>query len=117
MVKQYVEFLYPGALVSETEVKEVKDRDPSRLEVPEGCFGYRFFDRQEAVVDGETLVGQPRNYSGMTYFGQAMTLAEVKREMPDALTLISNMEGNGWERVVKTRRGNFQPLELEDRVI
>lgn len=116
-IKQYVEFMYPGAFFSETEVREVKERDPTKLEVPQGCFGYRFFERQEVQEGGETLFGQPRNYSGTTYFGKAMTIADVKREMPDAKTLISNMENNGWDKVVKTRRGNFQPLQLEDRVI
>ncbi len=117
MIKHYVEFFYQGALDTETEVQEIKDRRLSRSEIPGSCFGYRFFDRQEAV-DGKTIVENPQNYSGMTYFGRAMTLAEVKREMPDARLLISNMENPalGWDRVVKTRHGNVRPLRLEDRV-
>lgn len=117
MIKQYVEFLYSGILFPETEIRKIEERDPSKLKIPKSCFGYRFFERQEADVDGETLVGEPKNYSGITYFGTVMTLSDVKREMPNARTLISNMKGNGWDKVVKTRRGNFQPLKLEDRVV
>ena len=115
--KQYVEFLYPGALVPESEVREVPNREAS-VEVPKGCFAYKFFERQETESeDGEVLLGRPRNYSGTHYFGKVMSLDDVKREMPNQRTLISNMEGNGWDRVVQTRRGNYQPFTEQDVLV
>jgi len=45
------------------------------------------------------------------------TLAEIKRESPDLTTLIGNMEGNGYDRVVLTRRGNYQPFTGKDVLI
>jgi hypothetical protein len=30
---------------------------------------------------------------------------------------LSNMRANGWERVIRTRRGNFQPIEPGDVVV
>ena len=117
MIKHYIELLYPGALFTGSYVKEVDNRDPSRVDAPRECFGFRFFDREEVVSGNEVLAGNPKNYSGVFYFGRIHTLADVKREFPDKDILARNMEGNAWDRVVRTRRGNFQPLRLEDAVI
>lgn len=117
MLKHYVEFSFPGAFFSEYSVKEVAERNPELITVPEGAFAYRFFDRIETVVDGETLTGERKNFSPFTYFGTAYTLEEVKAQFPEYTILISNMECNGWNRVVKTLRGNWQPLGEGDTVI
>jgi len=119
MLKHYVEFLYPGILFAETECREVKSRDHRRLrKIPENCYGFRFFDRTETKVDGEKLYGDRKNYSG-TYFIDAYTysLQDIKDQFPDQKILISNMECNGYKRVVRTRRGNWQPLEKKDKII
>ena len=119
MLKHYVEFYYPGSLVAETEVKQIKNRK-ERFKIPEYAFGYRFFDKEEVEVKGETLTGRRKNWSGMHYFGEVMSLKEVKEQrlsIRGSKTLIRNMEGNGWKRVVKTRCGNFQPFEKRDRLV
>jgi hypothetical protein len=77
MLKQYIEFFYPGMIVSESSVREVADRTPP-TELPKGAFGYRFFSKNEVIQEGETLVGQPKDYSHTTYLGKEMTLEEVK---------------------------------------
>ena len=117
MQKTYVEILYPGAFVSGTEVRPVDSRDPAKFQAPEGCFGYRFFDREEVVSGDEVLAGKPKNYSETHYFGKAMTVDEVKSEVPNSRILVSNMQENGWDRVVKTRCGNFQPLTSLDTIV
>lgn len=117
MLKHYVEFSYPGAFLSEYSSEEIAERKAELVKVPEGAFAYRFYDREEVEVDGETLCGERKNYSSRTYFGKAYTLEEVKREFPQYETLIFNMECNGWNRVVQTRRGNWQPLGEGDIVI
>lgn len=116
MTKHYVEFYYPGSFVSETSTEEIESRT-ANFEIPKYCFGFMFFDQEETLLDGETLYGNRKNKSNFFYFGKAYTLAEVKKTFPDARILISNMKGNGWDSVVKTRRGNFQPLEKEDVVL
>lgn len=116
-LKHYVEFLYPGALFSETSVEEVAERDPRKVQAPRECFGYKFFDRLEVRVGDETLIGESKNHSGTFYFGRVMTLEDVKREMPEADILIRNMKGNGYDRIVKTRRGNFQPFTKKDKIV
>lgn len=117
MLKHYVRFSFPGAFFSEYETEEVAERNPELITVPDGAFAYCFFDRTEEVVDGEKLIGKEKNFSPLTYFGTAYTLEEVKAQFPEYTTLISNMECNGWNRVVRTRRGNWQPLEEGDKVI
>lgn len=117
-LKQYIEFFYPGLFVSESSEQEVADRTPP-VELPKGAYGYRFFARSEVTHDGETLRGQPKDYSGMTYYGEVMTLEEVKALTPsgDYRILVSNMECNGWGRVVRTVRGQFMPLNDGDSVV
>ena len=51
------------------------------------------------------------------YVGEALTAEDVERLDGDHSILLSNMRGNDWERVVRTRRGNFQPVEPGDVVI
>ncbi|MEK6908732.1 MAG: hypothetical protein AABX23_01630 [Nanoarchaeota archaeon] len=117
-LKHYVEFLYLGSFFSESSAQEVEARDPSVVQTPREAFGYAFFDRQEYVAqDGEILVGEPRNRSGMHYFGKLMSLDDVKREVPNSDILQSNMRSNGWKKIVKTRRGNFQPFEKKDVIV
>ena len=118
MLKQYIEFFYPGSFVSESSTQEVADRTPP-AELPKGAYGYRFFARSEVTQDGETLRGQPKDHSSMTYYGEAMTLEEVKALTPssDYRILVSNMKCNGWGRVVRTIRGQFMPLNDGDVVV
>ena len=118
MQKTYVEILYPGSFLLESSIKPVDSRDPAKFKAPKGCFGYRFFDREEVVSDDEeVLKGKPKNHSGTYYFGKVMTVDEVKSQVPDSGILVTNMQTNGWDRVVKTRCGNFQPLTSSDTIV
>jgi hypothetical protein len=116
MKKTYVEFYYPGSFMSESSSHEVESRDRP-ASIPVNAYAYSFYDREETVVDGEKLVGLIKNRSPMTYFGQTMTIDEVKRNVPNCNILVSNMECNGWEKVVRTKLGNFQPLNEGDVVL
>jgi hypothetical protein len=53
------------------------------------------------------------------YVGEALTAEDIEQldDGEDYSILLSNMRGNGWERVVRTRRGNFQPVEPVDHVV
>ncbi|MDB5937479.1 MAG: hypothetical protein JWQ01_4823 [Massilia sp.] len=119
MLKQYIEWYYPGSFVSETSSTLVSDRSAPAV-IPERAYAYRFFARTEVVEDGEKLVGANRDYSPMTYFGEVLTLDQVKA-LPELRhgeyrVLISNMECNGWKSVARTVQGNFQPLNEGDTV-
>jgi len=116
-LKHYVEFYYAGVFMSETEVRSVERRDLSNVKAPKNCFGFRFFDREETEVDGEMLKGKMKNYSGYYYFGTVYTKEDVEKYVDNNKILLSNMSGNGYDRVVKTRLGNFQPFYKEDVIM
>lgn len=120
MLKHYVEYLYPGIFVSETSVSEISERDVAKIELSDNCFGFRFFDRTVTIVDGEILTGERKNVSGWHYQGEKMTLEQVKATYGNDGKhdiLISNMENNGYVSVVKTKFGQFMPLNDDDTVI
>lgn len=115
MIKTYVEFYYPGTFVSETSTREVSDRSPI-TDVPVGVYGYRFFSRSEVELDGEILTGKIKDCSGITYFGEVMTIDDVAK-LPNTEILQSNMRCNEWSKVVRTVRGNFQSIDERDIVL
>jgi hypothetical protein len=117
MLKHYVEFLYPGILFSDTSEDEVETRDIHKLEIPEYSFGFRFFDREQTILDGEVLTGKSKNYSNWYYYGKVMTIDDVKEQEPDQRILISNMENNDYKRIVRTKFGQSIPVQDEDVVI
>ena len=51
------------------------------------------------------------------YRGTVHTLAEVESWGDEFRILAANMAGNGWARIVKTNRGNYQPVEDRDVVL
>lgn len=117
MLKHYVEFSYPGVFLDEYSHEEISERKPELVNVPKGAFAYRFYDQEQVTIEGELLKGEPKNYSAYTYFGKSYTLEEIKQEFPETTTLIRNLENNGWNRAVKTIRGNWKPLMEGDVVI
>lgn len=117
-LKHYVERFYPGIIVSETSVEEIEDRIPTSIKLEEGCYGFRFFDKSIAVIDGETLIGERKNISGIYYPGGVVySIDGVKKHHPEMETLIKNMERNSIDAVVKTKVGNWQQFHKEDNII
>lgn len=118
----YVEFLYPGLLMSESSSQEVASRDLLKLEVPENAFGFRFFDvlSMTVEVEGEEveLTSKTLNKSATHYYGGTVyTAAQIKRQFPDEKILISNIEGNRYKKVIKCRTGNWQPFQKDDVLV
>jgi len=109
--------MYAGVFMSESSEEEVKERDHTIIDAPKDCFGYRFFSREEAEDHGEILKGKNKDYSGFYYFGTVMTKEQVEKHVDNPDTLLSNMRINNWDRVVKTRLGNFQPFNRDKDVI
>lgn len=115
MLKQYIEFIYPGSFMSESSELEVPERKLP-AEIPKGIFGYRFFERQVMDVDGEKLTGPKKNYSGRVILGEEISLAQAIASAGENSILVRNMRCNGWSRVAKTRQGHIQ-LDDTDRVV
>ncbi len=113
--KTYVEFSFCGAVVDEVLSFEVESRDIGSLRVPDGAFGFQFFDQLSTMVGKVELVSGRLNKSPMHYYGgRVMTLEEVRAEMPEERILILNMECNGYDRVIQCRYGNFKPFDADD---
>ena len=117
MLKHYVEIFYPSSPFYKSEVKEIEERNPELIDIPDDAFGYRFFDSTEVITDGKMSTGEKKNISCMTYFGTAYTLDEIKEKFPQEKTLISNMELYKWKYLVKTRCGNWKVMEKGDQAI
>lgn len=117
MLKHYVEFVSPGLLISNMHSELVISRDSALITLPRNKYGFRFYDKEEVIQNGEALVGKPKNYSGWFYEGEAFTLEQVEREFPSSNILINNMRSNNYSKVVKTRFGQFFPLEKDDIVL
>ena len=116
MTKTYMRKYYPGIFVSETSDEVVTERVAPESP-PKGCYAVQFFDQTEELIDGEKLLGKPKNWSKTTFYGTEYTDEEAIRETGEHSTLASNVRGNKYSRLVKTIRGNWQPLSDGDVVI
>ncbi len=119
MLKHYVEFLYPGIFFVDTSIREVKTRNYKNLQrIPKGCFGFRYFDKEEIKKSGEILEGRKKNISGTYYFGEVYPINRIKKEYPKERILIGNIERNSRTKTaIKTRCGNWQIFSKGDRII
>ncbi len=120
-VKQYVEFLYER----HSNTQEIQERDPTKIELPgdhirrlhSGFIGFRFFDRLEAMVEGEVLKGDRKKLSGIFYIdGQVISKEEYLARHPSLKGLIAYNFPNANTFVI-TRTGIDKPLKEEDRVV
>lgn len=123
-IQHYVKFLYPGAFFSEESSKKIKDRNLVEIlsDLPPNAFAFQFYDHKVFTAtreDGMKMKDvEVVDESGMYYpGGAAFTLDEIKAMGESHKILAANMKGNGWPKVVKTRCGNFQPLNDNDVVI
>jgi hypothetical protein len=113
----YVEFLFAGSFVDEKSIQPIESCELSDLTLPKYAFGFQFYKRTEAEVDGEKLIGQMRDASKLHYIGEVFTAVDIEK-LPDPNgnrfdILLSNMRANGWPKVVRTSAGNFKPLEKD----
>jgi len=113
----YIEFLYPGTFFAESSNRPVPSRALPEA-IPGQATGYRFFTRNEVEVDGEKLVGKPKDYSGWTYFGREYSAEQVAALEGDHVRILrDNVRINGWTRMVQTTYGSWYRLEDGDRVV
>lgn len=113
----YIEFIFPGSFFPEASAQPVSRRELPET-IPGQAAGYRFFARTEANVDGETLIGKPKDHSGWTYFGKEFSAAQVEALEGDRYRILkSNIRINGYTRMVQTIYGNWYQLEDGDRVV
>jgi len=118
--------LYPGSLFPEDgRPVEIPDTDSATALAAVADDGRWFAlevrtTPQKRWTDGDggelwTSTGEGSSYR--IYAGESFTVADVEQLPGDYSILLSNMRGNGWAKIVRTRRGNWQPLEGDDVVI
>ncbi len=116
--KTFVEFLYPGSFVDNVSTEEVQTRDPYSVKVPEGSFGFRYYDVVFATVvsEGETVELESNELNrSKTYFygGRIMTPAQVRKEYPKQDILLRNIENNKVKRLIETTTGSIREYDPE----
>lgn len=114
MNNHYIEYLFPGSFLSESAAKPVLEPVFDGA-WPDRAFAYRFFVRAEMECDGEVLRGTARDHTGWTYRGRVLTLNDIPDTQENRI-LRSNMQINGWSRVVRTVFGRCFPLDEDDTV-
>jgi hypothetical protein len=126
-MKHMVEFFIPGALFSEGEVHEVPERtvEAAIKLAPRHAFAFRFYDVNEppADIDRESFDVAPKalNKSARYYLGgELFTPDEIVAGAAgtgDFSILVSNARGNGYDRLIRCRTGNWQPFEADDTLV
>lgn len=130
MVETYAECVQFGELWPEfTQPRThnlVASRDVKKMirDSPESLDGFRFYDRTAAVVEGEMLQGEARDFSPWYYpDGIVYTINQVKSGEADYLDastagrLRKYMLAGGIERIVVTRNRTICPFNGRDMVI
>jgi RNase P/RNase MRP subunit p29 len=116
--RQYVEHSFRGSFVTDTSSIEVVERNPEQEKnnLPEYAFAFRFYSRTEAVIDGEKLVGKPKDRSSYYYPNSKVWTTQELIEAKKESTLITNCENNGG-KVVQCNMGNWQIFNEDDKII
>lgn len=134
-MKHMVRYYYPGSFMSEESTHELScfpgDRvaEAARL-APDHAYCFVLYDVDlpdpaalAALGERFTVVPKHLDETGRYYLPGAREYdvdgvqgwGESTGE--DVAILVSNMRGNGWSRVVRTRKGNWQPLMSRDVVL
>lgn len=111
MKKNFVTFLSPGTLVSESTTKPIDSWSVDKavqvsknIKERHGAIPYGFYFTTRARVDDE-LDSKITKTSSVYYLGgKIFSLEQLKaRHDPELQTLICNMENNGWENVIENK--------------
>ncbi len=87
------------------EVSEVESRCPELVEDDGKTIGFRYFD----LVNEEAI-----NYSPWIYFGEILTIDDIKAQYKNVDVLISNMQNKGIYSLCKTTPGYFMTMNDGD---
>ena len=114
--KIFITFYYPGFFFSETATYEVANEEKAIKKANADKYWFRYeLSRREDIVDGKkTYEGEEEVYKTVVFAKEICTLEDIERmdkEGKDIGNLLINMKVNHYKKVVKTRRGNWQPWE------
>ncbi len=117
-IEDYVEYQVQNMYMREKFVSKTNIIDPYEFAktLEEDEFGFTFFKKEVVYVGEERLESEPKNYSPTYYLGTELTKEDVEKRGDLGYTL-SNMQGNGVDRVVETIHGRVYFLGKKDIVI
>lgn len=114
MTKHFVEY----CLLDDPNAPKFKEIEIPSLEssnLPEDTCGYRFYNQDEITIGGKSFLGPKKYVSPMTFSsGEKHSLEEIKESFEELTNLISKMEENDWNRVLKSKDDDWQELEESD---
>jgi hypothetical protein len=123
-VEHWVTYLFPGSFFNEEGSVKLTSRDQIEAlkKMPRRAFAFSLYDvevRTGVLEDGEKIVNRRTVNKGNKFYpdGAIYSKQDVAREFGIDSILYANMDCNDWKRLVKTRTGNFQPLEEGDEVV
>ena len=117
MTKHYVEFFYTSRIPVGPEEEEIAERSYNLVKVPKGAIGYRFFDREENIVDGKPVESYRYNYSPYLYWGMPLTQKDVRKMYGRMSPFYKFMKEKEYDRAVLTDDNNIFFVEDEDRIL
>ncbi len=128
----YADFTLPGFISSESHIVKIKNKDVSKLKVPEAAFSVQFFDiftTSIANKDKSSIANKDKsiemqsereNESRLYYIGTKIytadeVLAETEKEKPELsataidnrMSMIEEMKQEGHKFALKVRVGGF----------
>lgn len=115
--KIYVEYLYPGIIVSETSSKEVPGIDPKECSKEKGIIGFRFYEISSFVEEDEVYYSMPSHYTNWFFIGKRCSLDDIRKMNETSgcySILIDNMVTNNYPYVCHTPNGQFLPMGPSD---
>lgn len=113
MQQHYVVFYHEGIIVADQYSEPIDSWDvdtalkiwrSKTLGSKPFCFKFITKARTDEELDSKVVQESSMYFLG----GRVLDLQQVKREMPTEHILISNMEGNNWNKVIDTPRHRIQ---------
>lgn len=96
---------------------ELTERNLNDLQLPQGCFGFRLFDRYEGLFMGEKVSSGRVDESTLFLIGDVMPHEQVKRLGPDAAETARKMEISESVYAVKCKDGPWHVIEPGDSAV
>lgn len=122
--EHWVKFLLPGTLFPEETRVQLESRSTREAMAfaDKNAYAFKLYDvevRTGVLEDGEKIENRRMvNESGMYFIGGKLLDKEdiaKENELNNRYSiLLSNMESNGYEYVVRCRTGNYQPFQEGD---
>ncbi|MEK6915663.1 MAG: hypothetical protein AABW89_03945 [Nanoarchaeota archaeon] len=109
----YVEFIY---LHKKPGEEEVETRDARKINAPNESIGFRFFDRTEYIDDEGKTVILSKNCSGISFFGEVLTLKDARKRFPED-TRLKYMMLDERDSVVFTKPFDFYLFRESDSIV